>query len=281
MALVESIFLGRASNKVDDNAYYRTHRAGTSLCYVKNPMSVEDREKLGKGSNAFTFGAMGRYIKLHSFDINESFNRTSKGSARNFFVKVNFNAFKEALGLLFLSSGGDLMTVTDEQIVSAVDTFAEENPKRIFRVYRTGYPKVYLRGAWDTTDNPNKKPKINYAVLEGISMNAGVNTHIAPMKFNVNEAFDIELFGSFIDSYEGTFKLNINNGEKVYELTRMTLSSVQVELQCKITEATTISNLAIGLVAADGTQTAIFQASLNGTEEEGGSGSGDGGPSFD
>lgn len=279
MALVKSIFLGRASNKLDEDAYYRTHRAGTSLCYVKNPMSAEDREKLGKGVNAFVFGAMGRYIKLHAFDINESFNRTQKGSARNFFVKVNFNAFKEALGLLFLSSGGDLMIVTDEQITSAVESFAEENPQRIFRVYRTGYPKVYLRGQWTTTDNPNKKPHVDYAVLESIAINSGVNTHVAPMSFSANEAFDIDLYGSFLDSYAGTFKVNLNNNEKVYDLTLLSESSAQYSLQTKITEAIEVSSIAIGVVNAEGASTVIFQASLNGNVED--DDNGDNPPSFD
>lgn len=244
-------------------------------------MSREDREKLGKGINAFTFGAMGRYIKLHAYDISESFNQSAKGSSRNFFVRVNFNAFKEALGLLFASSGGDLMTVTDEQIVSAVESFATENPQRIFRVYRTGYPKIYLRGSWSTSDNPNKKPKVNYVVLENMSINAGTNVHVAPMQFSANESLDIELWGSFVDFYEGDFKISLNDGAKTYDLEETGNASVTRSFMTKIIEDIEVSQFAISVHAADGTQTTIFQASLNGSDEEGGGGDDGDGPGFD
>ena len=94
------------------------------------------------------FRAISMYVSLHRSDVNASFDKTRYGSQGNYFMKLNKQAIRAAIsGVIYGSS-------SMEEIVSAIETYATENPKSIFRVKKSGVPPVYLSGAWESSDNP-------------------------------------------------------------------------------------------------------------------------------
>lgn len=93
------------------------------------------------------FGLISRYASMHSADIKASFDKTKLGSARNYFMQLNYSALEVAFASLTLDA-------SDSEIEKAVKDYAEKNPFSIVRVRRTGYPRVYLSGEWSSDDNP-------------------------------------------------------------------------------------------------------------------------------
>ncbi|MBD9092343.1 MAG: hypothetical protein EGQ20_07430 [Bacteroides oleiciplenus] len=88
---------------------------------------------------------------MHAASIKVSFNTTKYGSARNYFMQVNYAALKSALSELTASA-------SDAEIEAAVKTYATANPTEIYRVRRNGYPNVYLKGEWKSSDDPEEVP---------------------------------------------------------------------------------------------------------------------------
>lgn len=102
----------------------------------------------------FVFGLINRFSRAHAADINMSFDKSKYGSERNMFFKLNYAALGDALLPLYETSEGNLDQVTDDQIEEAVTDYATDNPTRIYRVKKAGFPVKYLSGEWSTTDNP-------------------------------------------------------------------------------------------------------------------------------
>lgn len=147
MAIINSMGVGR-SRKSMGNVTYRTvrgrtigsqKRGGDVVTRASNPMQEQARA---------LFRAISMYVSLHRSDVNASFDKTRYGSQGNYFMKINKQAIRAAVsGVLYINS-------TMEEIVSAIETYATENPKSIFRVKKSGVPPVYLSGAWESSDNP-------------------------------------------------------------------------------------------------------------------------------
>ena len=104
-----------------------------------------------------TFGLIGRFAKTHESDIRESFDNTKYGSARNYFMRVNYGALYQAFASLYeqiADTAVDTYDIADDAIEQAVTNYATEHPTAIYRVRKAGTPVVYLTSAWSSAENP-------------------------------------------------------------------------------------------------------------------------------
>lgn len=104
-----------------------------------------------------TFGLITRFAKTHETSINESFDKTKYGTARNYFMKVNYPGMSAAFASLYSQiddSATDTMAISDEAIEEAVTNYATDNPTSIYRIRKSGAATTYLSGAWDDSANP-------------------------------------------------------------------------------------------------------------------------------
>lgn len=103
------------------------------------------------------FGLITRFAKNHETSINESFDKTKYGTARNYFMKVNYPGMSNAFATLYNKideNATDTMAITDDEIEEAVTNYATENQTSIYRIRKAGAETVYLTGAWDDAANP-------------------------------------------------------------------------------------------------------------------------------
>lgn len=145
------------------NVTYRTVRGRTigsqkrgsdPVTRVPNPLQEETR---------VLFRAMSMYVALHRADINASFDKTKYGSQGNYFMKVNKEAIRLAIsGTVGINSPIDI-------VVSAIETYAEENPTSIYRVKKSGYPIKFLTGAWSSSDNPTPPVPPTGVTINGVA----------------------------------------------------------------------------------------------------------------
>lgn len=94
------------------------------------------------------------YMAAHQTDINVSFNRSKYGSQRNYFFSVNYNALQKALMALAIQGANSGTLPLIEDINTAINSYAVENPTSILRVKLAGFENVYLTGEWNSEDNP-------------------------------------------------------------------------------------------------------------------------------
>lgn len=157
MAIVKSIFIGKASKSVGGGTY-RTVRGRTILSEKRGPSGGSATRGGGDGSvYQFNFALISRFIALHRADVNVSFNTTQYGSCGNYFYKVNRSAIETALNKLFLQYG-EPSAVTDELLSNTITAYATEHPNAIYRVKKSGYEVKYLTGEWSSDDNPTPAP---------------------------------------------------------------------------------------------------------------------------
>lgn len=152
MAIIRSIAVGKA-RKSAGNVTFRTVRGRTIMSEKVAERPVTKGEGYAMSPVQFTFACLSRFAAAHASDINVSFDATRYGSQRNYFAKLNYYAFSQALSPLYASKP-DAGQVTDTEIEQAIADYAEENPSAIYRVRRSGYTTVYLNGAWVSSDNP-------------------------------------------------------------------------------------------------------------------------------
>lgn len=152
MAIVKSIFLGKARKSAGDGTF-RTVRGRTILSEKRGPSATSTRGEGGETIYQFNFALISRFISLHREDINVSFDTTKYGSCGNYFFKINRTALELAFEGLYPSSGS--ASITNKMIEDAVVAYATENPTNIYRVRKTGCTTKYLTGAWKTDDNPS------------------------------------------------------------------------------------------------------------------------------
>lgn len=141
--------VGRGSGQIGDT-YLRQVRGRTIQCQMPTANKVVTRAPLAIARQT-VFGLCNRFAKLHAASIKVSFNQTKYGSARNYFMQVNYAALKSALAELTASA-------SDAAIEAAIKTYATENPTEIYRVRRNGYANVYLKGEWKSSDDPEEVP---------------------------------------------------------------------------------------------------------------------------
>ena len=147
MAIINSMGVGR-SRKSMGNVTYRTVRGRTIGSQKRSGDVVTRTPNAMQEQSRALFRAISMYVSLHRSDVNASFDKTRYGSQGNYFMKLNKQAIRAAVsGVIYGNS-------SMEEIVSAIETYATENPKSIFRVKKSGVPPVYLTGAWESSDNP-------------------------------------------------------------------------------------------------------------------------------
>lgn len=156
MAIVNSVFLGRAK-KSAGNGTFRTVRGRT---IVSQKVAKKGAVVGNLSKNQFALAVISRFASIHAADIEVSFDKTTYGSARNAFFKLNYSAMKAAVQQLFVDSllQGAPKLPTDGEIETAVATYATEHPQAIYRVKRAGYEVVYLTGSWASENNPEDAP---------------------------------------------------------------------------------------------------------------------------
>lgn len=172
MAIIRSIAVGKA-RKSAGNVTFRTVRGRTIMSEKVAPNEGTRVPGQAMPSRNALFGFITRYARMHAADINVSFNQTKYGSQRNYFIKLNYVALSAAFQDLLEDPYDD---ITDTMIDTAVTSYATSNPTAIYRVRLSGYPDVYLSGAWRSSDNPTpaepspNMPSITAVTLSGTSL---------------------------------------------------------------------------------------------------------------
>lgn len=146
MAIINSMGVGRARKSMG-NVTYRTVRGRTIGSQKIMPGAATRVPTAGQSSRQNVFGLINRFMALHGQSIDDSFNKTTYGSQRNYFMKVNYIALSAALASLSADA-------SDGEIEQAVADYAGDNPTSIYRVKKSGFPIEYLTGAWDDSQNP-------------------------------------------------------------------------------------------------------------------------------
>lgn len=147
MAIINSMGVGR-SRKSMGNVTYRTVRGRTIGSQKRGADVVTRAPNPIQEQGRALFRAISMYTSLHRSDVNASFDKTRYGSQGNYFMKLNKQAIRAAV------SGVISVNSSMEEIISAIETYATENPQSIYRVKKSGVPSMYLNGAWDSSDNP-------------------------------------------------------------------------------------------------------------------------------
>lgn len=169
MGIVRAIGVGKTKGSVGD----WTYRVVRGRCVASQKVA---KRPLTRGESLtrqqFVFGLVTRFMQMHAEDIAVSFNKSTFGSARNYFAKVNFAALRTALSALYNVATPNVYDVSDAQIEAAVAEYATANPNTIFRVKRSGYPVAYLSGEWSSDQNPvevNPALRVSFTSLQNAS----------------------------------------------------------------------------------------------------------------
>lgn len=184
MGVVRSMGVGKTHGSVG-NMTYRVIRGRTisSERVGKRPST----RGIGNGSvqNAL-FGMVAMYIDAHATDIQVSFNKTRYGSQRNYFMKLNFAALRNAL--LSLASTAKQMGYMPplDDIESAVSDYATANPTKIIRVKLAGFDMEYLTGIWSSEDNPVSGGGVDSLGVGTVRTTASAGEYNAPCAFSLN-----------------------------------------------------------------------------------------------
>lgn len=147
MAIIRSAAIGSARGSLGIITY-RTVRGRTIGSQKRGGVDPATRAD-GDTLTQFIFGLMARYASARAADIQNSFSPTKYGSARNAFMKLNYEGFKAALEPLY-QTGMKVSMITNEQLDNAVHEYAASNPMVIYRAKIDGEPAVYLTGVWDS-----------------------------------------------------------------------------------------------------------------------------------
>lgn len=147
MAIIRSAAVGTARGSLGIITY-RTVRGRTIGSQKRGGVDPSTRAE-GDTLVQFVFGLMARYASARSEDIKNAFSETKYGSARNAFMKLNYNPFVKALSPLY-QTGMKASYITEDELDNAVHTYAAANPMEIVRAKLDGEPIVYLSGVWDS-----------------------------------------------------------------------------------------------------------------------------------
>jgi len=149
MAIILSTGVGTARKSVGVN-YYRRSRGRTILC--QKPAVNAARK--GYTYRRALFTLVTRFMASVSTDIEVSFSKTVHGSARNYFLKVNYSGLTAALSEMAEDLVVSGVIPSDGAIATAIGVYAAANPTSLYRVRLQGFQVVYLTGAWSSADNP-------------------------------------------------------------------------------------------------------------------------------
>ena len=250
MAIINSMGVGKARGSMG-NVTYRTVRGRTIGSQKRGGVDPSTRAD-GQTRYQFIFGLIARFVAAHAEDIKVSFVDTKYGSARNMFIKLNYAAFSEALGGLFVQGVTNADAISDQEIETAVAEFAAANPTSIYRVKRDG-ETVYLTGAWNSEDNPESVGgtlSLSAYKLAGKSLSDGATITVAGDASSY--AFEATVNAQEILSLEaGTVQVKI--GESVLNGTDVALSGSKLTATLPALQSLPSGGVAI-------TATTIFNA---------------------
>ena len=180
MAIIKSMGVGR-SRKSMGNVTYRVVR-GRTIGSQKRGSSAAGAATRGQAGNFRKplFSMINMFMKEHQTDINVSFNRSKYGSQRNYFFSTNYGAFSKALMALAIQSANSGILPSMEDINTAINSYAVENPTSILRVKLAGFENVYLTGEWNPEDNPVAGGSADGLGTGTAKLTASVFTYTAP-----------------------------------------------------------------------------------------------------
>lgn len=152
MAIINSVFMGRAK-KSAGNATFRIVRGRT---IASQKIAKKGSQGSYKTLAQFAMSAISRFAAVKAQDIALSFDKTTYGSSRNAFMKINYEQLRLAVRGLWTDSlqPSNNAFPSDAQIIAAIEEYAAANPNTIIRVRRAGYETKYLNGPWTSEDNP-------------------------------------------------------------------------------------------------------------------------------
>lgn len=163
MAIIKSLAIGKG-RKSAGNITFRTVRGRT---IVSEKVGERPVTRVDGALSVYEarFKLISMYIGMHRPDINASFDKTKYGSQGNYFYKVNKAAMEAAVQELVATA----QNATPAQVEEAVTAYATANPTSIYRVKLSGVETVYLKGKWNSSDNP--KPVVPPT---GVTVNGSV-----------------------------------------------------------------------------------------------------------
>lgn len=198
MAKVYSHSQGRAKGSVGMTTY-RTVRGRVIESQKISPWEPEVMER-GKAKRwserTALLGIIAIFMKNHANSVNNSFNKTKYGSARNFFMKQNFGGLKAAFATLAQETAQTHIFPNRQQIEDTLGAYAQENPNAIYRVYKAGEPVKMLTDNWDDADDP-AAVKYNLVVVSAdpakglVSINGGEFSANASLLVNAGNSATI------------------------------------------------------------------------------------------
>lgn len=165
MAIIRSIAMGKA-RKSAGNVTFRTVR-GRTIASEKRGPGVPTRAGY-ETIYQFVFALTSRFVRMHRYDIDLSFDKSKYGSQGNNFQKLNKAGLFNALSPLW-SAGAMSSSVDDSVINDTVGAYAAAHPTAIYRVRKSGEPTVYLTGGWSSEDNPAIPTKDLVIIVNGVS----------------------------------------------------------------------------------------------------------------
>ena len=134
--------------KMKGNYGTRAYRTINGVTYMY-PIDPTKRHKMTKSMeiNSALLSMISLFVKTHYSAIKEAFDKGKMTSPRNAFMHKNKGHLRAALMNLAERSvaGGVIM---DEEIETAVATYATANPRAIVIGNKAGRKPVYLTGAW-------------------------------------------------------------------------------------------------------------------------------------
>ncbi len=142
-------------------------------------------------------GLISLWCSAHSQSIKNSFNRTKGGSQRNYFMKRNYAALRQALNELAIEYAATKVAPDLVAIEDAIGTYATLHPNTIYRVKKTGYDMAFLTNNWDDADDPAPPTLID-------SMTANLDTdyqltRVVLFGSNISQSVKIRLAGALLD----------------------------------------------------------------------------------
>lgn len=182
MAIINSLAVGKA-RKSAGNLTYRLVR-GRTIASEKIGARPKDGNTRAPGEGPLqlqVLAVISAFMRIHKTDIQVSFDRTRYGSQRNYFMKMNYVAFKTMVLEGILVEG-----MNDDELNAAVGNWATANPNQILRVRLQGFDTKYLTGTWNSSDNPISGGATGDLSKGELSTVVGSDTLTAPVAASLN-----------------------------------------------------------------------------------------------
>ena len=226
MAIINSMGVGRARKSMG-NVTYRTVRGRTIGSQKAAPSGATTRvPSAGQVGRRAVFGQISRFVAARAADIKASFDTTRYGSARNYFMRVNYDALAAALV-------GISPTATDAEVANAIKEYASAHQTAIYRVKRAGFPVEYLTGEWTPSSNP----------ATGVLSVGGVNKPAGGSAFKLSTGDNIKVSGSNLSGNLSVVMANeLGGGTTAYDENTAFENVVKSEAKYTATVKAAVSN---------------------------------------